>query len=192
MPRDHFTFRKKNQLEKDDKSLKSSRDKKIISLCEKINTLDNYYTTSSCSGRVVLLKDSRDKRDDLFIRVWHDRTSFEELKETLNNINSEDLIYFKQDPVIMHVACKTLEDAQKLIELAMESGWKRNGIISSDKRFVVELNATDKLEFPVFHKKVLVNDDYLKLIVEEANKKLELSWGKIKRLESSVETLKYL
>jgi len=186
MPRDQFVFRKQNQLGKNDKSLKNSWDEYIVNLCKKINSLDNYYTTSSCSGRIVLLKDSREKKDDLFIKVWHKEISFEELKKTLENIDSDELIYFKQEPVIIHVACKNLEDAQKLIELAMKCGWKRNGIISSDKRFVVELNATEKLEFPIFHKKTLVNDNYLKLIVKEANKKLRLSWEKIERFEQEI------
>ena len=183
--RDQFQFRKQNQLKKDDKSLKNSWDEKIISLCDKLNLSDSYYTTSSCSGRAVLLIDSKEKRDDLFIFVSHKETSFDELKLSLEKIENNDLIYFKQDPVILHVACKTLEDSQKLIKLAQEAGWKRCGIISSDKRFVVELNATDKLEFPIFKNRILIDDDYLKLIVNEANKKLKSSWEKIKKLEDS-------
>src|SRR3989344_6879060 len=131
MMRNQFLFRKENQLKKTDKSLKQSWDKKIISLCDKINKLENYYTTSSCSGRIVLLKDSEEKRDDLFIKVWHNEISAGEIKETLNKIKGNELIYFKQEPVILHVACSNLENAQKLMNLAMNSGWKRNGVIAS-------------------------------------------------------------
>lgn len=185
--RDHFEFRKKEQLKKTDKSLKQSWDERIVNLCTKLNSKDNYYTTSSCSGRVVLLKDSKIKSDDLFLFVSHDKINFEKLKSELNNINTSELFYFKQDPVILHIACRTLQDAQELIDIATkQAGWKRCGILASDKRFIVELNSTEKLEFPIFHNKILVSDDYLKVIVEEANKKLQSSWDKIEKLEKLV------
>lgn len=185
--RDHFEFRKNNQLEKVDKSLKGNWDKRIVNLCTKLNSKDNYYTTSSCSGRVVLLKDSKEKKDDLFLFVSHDKITFEKLNNELNKINISELIYFKQDPVILHVASRSLKDAQSLLDIATkQAGWKRCGILASDKRFIVELNSTEKLETPIFHNKVLVNDDFLKIIVEEANKKLESSWEKIDRLEKLI------
>ncbi len=184
MSRDQFNFRKNNQLKKTDKSLKQNWDLKIESLCNLINKSENYYTTSSCSGRILLIKDSREKRDDLFIKVWHDKISLEQIKKELEQIKNDDLIYFKQDPCILHITCKTLEDAQKLHDLAKLTGWKRSGIIASKKRIVIELNATDRIEFPIVkNKKVLVNDDFLKVIVSESNRKLETSWDKIKRLE---------
>ena len=186
--RDHFKFRKENQLKKDDKSLKGSWDGRIVDLCEGINLKDEYYTTSSCSGRVVLLRDSREKRDDLFVFVSHDEISFEKLKEVLLGISGSDMIYFKCDPVIIHVACRNLEDAQRLIDVAVrDAGWKRCSVIATGKRFVVELNATGKLEFPVVKDgKGLVDDDYLQLIVSEANKKLKSSWERIEKLYKSL------
>jgi len=52
-----FQQRKKDVLRKNDKSGIGSWDEKILELCEKINSLDNYYTTSSCSG---MLKEIRE------------------------------------------------------------------------------------------------------------------------------------
>jgi len=188
MPRDNFKFRKENQLGKKDKSLKQSWDKKIVSLCDKINAKENYYTTSSCSGRVLILIDSVEKRDDLFIKVWHEAVSFDELKKALEWIDCEKLVYFKQDPCILHVACANLESAQEIHDSAKLAGWKRCGIIASKKRFVVELNATGKLEFPIMNNgKILVSDDFLKIIVQEAGKKLQDSWEKIIDLEKKLK-----
>ena len=188
MPRDQFSFRKSNQLNKTDKSLKQGVDSRIANLCNAINMKENHYTTSSCSGRVMLLKASKEKRDDLFVFVNHDLISFESLKKELKKLEGcGDLIYFKQEPCILHVACRSLEDAQKLIDLAVrEAGWKRCGILGSDKRFLVELNSTEKLEFPIYHNKVLVDDNFLKMIVGESNKKLNLSWDKIDRLQKII------
>lgn len=58
---DQFIQRKKDVLSKKDKSSIGKWDYKIISLCEKINGNGNYYTTSSCSGRVIILKEERKK-----------------------------------------------------------------------------------------------------------------------------------
>ncbi len=185
---DNFAFKKNQQLIKKDKSLKNSIDEKIKTLCNKINSKENYYTTSSCSGRILLLFDSKLKRNDLFIKVWHDLINFKELKKELNKINSKKLVYFKQDPVILHASCKTLKDAQNLIDFAIKkAGWKRCGIINLRKRIVVELNSTEKLEFPIMNKRrILVNDVFLKFIVKKANKKLRSSWEKIKKLAKLV------
>lgn len=189
MPRDHFQFRKKNQLKKSDKSIKESWDDKIINLCEKINSSKNFYTTSSCSGRILLIKSSDKKLDNLFIKVWHDKISFEDLKSELEKISYKKLVYFKQDPCILHVSTDTLENAQTLHDLAKTAGWKRSGIIASKKRFVVELNATGKLEFPIINNgKILVEDEFLKILVDEANKKLEDSWKCIDKLEKSFKS----
>ncbi len=59
-----FVQQKKSTLSKLDKSSKGDWDKKIVNLCEKINSLENFYTTSSCSGRIVLIVDNIKKAQD--------------------------------------------------------------------------------------------------------------------------------
>ncbi len=230
--KDIFAQRKRDVLSKTDKSYKKSWDRKIIGLCEKINSLENYYTTSSCSGRIVLMINQDKKEKDLFLRVYHNKINFSELKKALNNLLSSETreidfseqtslssspdkkvkalinsnaehcdeiqcetnkiirakrdnikfklnqdqrsfiisnlkIKFKLEPCILHVVCKTLEDAQKLLNKAKLSGWKKSGIISFGKNIVLELNSTEKLEFPIIqNKKILVDDEFLKIVVE--------------------------
>ena len=77
---DQFLRRKEQQFAKNDRSLKQSWDKHILELCQAINKSNNYYTTSSCSGRILLLIDSSEKRDDLFLFVSHNLISFQQLK----------------------------------------------------------------------------------------------------------------
>ena len=59
-----FINEKKVFLSKLDKSNKSSIDKNILNLINLINQKDDYYTTSSCSGRVYLRSDSN-KKDNI-------------------------------------------------------------------------------------------------------------------------------
>jgi len=51
-----FQKHKKDFLNKKDKSKKGSIDGEIKKLVDKINSLENYYTTSSCSGRILIAK----------------------------------------------------------------------------------------------------------------------------------------
>ena len=232
----NFQQRKKDILSKDDKSSRGKWDEKIVGLCEKINSLENYYTTSSCAGRILLIKDEDEKREDLFLKVWHDFVGFDGLKEELEKITSpngsvidkkvnngktpteiddsliDDIstfkrrsltesaseqsdkragegerIKFKQEPCILHVACLDLESAQNLLDKAKLIGWKRSGIIATGKNFVVELISTEKLEFPIISDGVLLVDDcFLKVIVEKSNENLKKSWEKIEMLRKSI------
>ena len=187
---DQFLRRKNQQFMKNDRSIKQSWDDRIGKLCELINKSANYYTTSSCSGRVLILINDKEKRDDLFLFVSHNLISFKELQSIIVSIQTKTkkLVYFKHDPAILHVACRTLEDAQNLHDLAKDNGWKRCGIISTKNRYIVELNVTERLEFPIVNNgKSLIDDYFLDLIVKEANKKLKVSWNKIERLTKTLK-----
>jgi tRNA wybutosine-synthesizing protein 3 len=180
MVRDEFEFRKMNQLRKNDKSSEQRWDDKIKELCEKINKTKDYYTTSSCAGRVVLVKGIPKKAEDIFLFKSHNKVSFSEIKKALEEINYKKLIYFKQEPFILHVACRTLEDAENLLDKARDAGIKKKGIITTRSRVIVELNGTEKLELPITEE---LTDNYLKFLLKEANSRLERTWEKLAKLE---------
>jgi len=185
---DRFDKRKKDVLSKLDKSHKSEWDEKIKKLCDKINAEKRYYTTSSCSGRAVLMVEQDKKAEGLFISVYHNEVSFKQLKEDLAiALKKNQNIKFKLEPCILHVACRTLEDAENIYNKAKLAGWKKSGIIGMKNGTSVELNGTDRLEFPVIRgNKVLVDDEFLKIIADESRKKLEKNWIKIKKLEGLI------
>ena len=183
-----FQQAKKKQLSKSDKSSIGSWDKRIAGLCNKINKKKNYYTTSSCAGRVVLLRYSDVKQENAFLFRTHDKISFKEIKSALEKISKEykGLVEFQQTCCIMHIACNSMNDAQEIVNKAKESGWKRSGIMGG-KRNMVELHSTESMSFPIMDKgRILVDDDFLKLIVEQANNKLERVWKKINRLKEMI------
>ncbi len=184
-----FEKRKQDVLGKRDKSDKQSWDKKILGLCRNINSKKEYYTTSSCAGRVVLIIADDKKKSGLFLFRIHNKIRFRELKNELEKAGEKisKLVYFKQEPCILHVACFNLKFAQVLLDRAKLAGWKNSGIIASSKRLVCELRSTEKLELPILDKsKVLVDDKFLKLLVKEANKKIGRTWKKIERLERMI------
>ncbi len=184
---DNFQQRKEDILKKADKSSKKSWDKKIKKLCDKINKLDNYYTTSSCSGRLVVMLDKKQKESGLFLNVYHDLIKFKKFKNNLDKLGVIELVKFKQEPPILHVHCKTLKDAQILLRKAQLAGWKKSGIISSGKRFILEMSGTDRLEFLLMNKgRILVTNPYLELVIKRCNENLKSGWEKIKKLGDSL------
>ncbi len=180
-----FEESKKKQLSKSDKSSIGSWDEKIKGLCNKLNKNKKYYTTSSCGGRVVLIKALDEKSEDVFLFRTHKKISFNELRKALIDIGEKykKLVEFQQTTCILHVACESLKDAQDIVNKAKLAGWKRSGIMGG-KRNMVELHSTESISFPIMeNKKILVDDDFLKLVVREANKKLERTWEKMQKFE---------
>lgn len=188
MPRDRFIQRKNAVLSKTDRSSVGEWDNKIQKLCEKINKTSDFYTTSSCSGRVILMISKDKKGKDLFLKIWHDKVYFDDFKEVLNGfLNKKEIIKFKLEPPILHVACRDLKRATEILEKAKFLGFKRSSVLTFDRNIVVEINSSERFEFPVIkNDKILVDDEFLKLVLEMSNYKMERGWEKIKRLEKAI------
>jgi len=183
-----FRKYKKDFLTKKDKSKKGSVDKNVKKLVNLINSKRNYYTTSSCSGRIVLLiKKSGKKQDSEWLFVKHDKIRFDEIKKALKNIPKEQL-WFRQEPLIMHICCKTLEDAKRLLEKARKI-FKRAGIIAVNKKIIIEIIGTGFIDTIIADGKLIVSDEHLKVLVKEANKKLEKSKKDIDRFYGLVKSI---
>ena len=176
-----FNQRKKDILEKKDKSSIGGWDEKINDLCESINKSEKYYTTSSCSGRIIVMIDQAKKGPGLFEFVSHD------LIEKFPEVDLSLKLKFKQEPPIIHVACEDLESAEELLNKFRDSGWKRSGIISLGKNIIVEALSTEKIEFPLtLDGKVLVSDEFLEIVLSRANENLEKGWEKINKVKNSL------
>ncbi|MEM1988416.1 MAG: hypothetical protein QXS41_01065 [Candidatus Woesearchaeota archaeon] len=176
-----------------DKSRKGSVDEPIKNLLDAINKLDNYYTTSSCSGRIMITSSSikGKKHENKWYFVSHEVISNEKIDELWKLINEiDDELWLRMDAAILHVACKTLKDAHLLLILAKKVGFKRGGIISV-KRKVVELISTEHVEMPLkVDEKILTDFDGFKLIIEKCNEKLNRTHEKIQKFEEEVKKLK--
>ena len=83
-----FELDKKNSLGKVDKSKKGGVDKDIKKLIKLINNSDNYYTSSSCSGRIVLIERDKSGRKELckWLLVSHDKVNLRQVKDALKKM----------------------------------------------------------------------------------------------------------
>jgi len=187
-----FEKEKEGCLSKIDKSKKGSIDKKIKKLINLINSLNDYYTTSSCSGRILLIKrpKSGKKCDVDFLFESHNKISFENIKVCLKNIPKQDL-WFRQESMILHVSCRTIDDAQKILDLSSLTGFKHSGIITTRKKIVVEIIGSEQFDTIIAkHGNLFVGDKYLTLLIDEANSKLKINSRKIKKFYKLVNDFK--
>lgn len=190
----NFDLQKKKALESLNEALeKGLVDSDIISLLNKINSLENYFTTSSCSGRisVMQLPDFGDKLNAIWLGKWHSEVKIEEVLDAINK-HDEGMLWFMLNSPILHIAARTLEDAVELLNLAISCGFKHSNIKSiSHKKLVVEIRSTERMDVPLGKDKELwVSPEHLAKIVSMANLQLRRAKEKLKRLENEIEKLK--
>lgn len=180
----NFNLEKKQFLNKPDKSLAQQIDKDILKLVNQINSNPNYYTTSSCSGRIVLIKEGK-KQENAFLFRSHDKIRLKQIEKELNNATKKykSIIYLKLEPCIMHIACKDPDSAIELVNLARNCGWKKSGIIS--KRNIAEIISTENIASPVADKgNIIIDYNYLQILLKECNIKLAQTRQKINQLNN--------
>lgn len=175
---------KRNKVEKLEEAKKRGEvDEDIIPLLDLINSFDCFVTTSSCSGRIVVLDipNLGDKLRAKFLGKWHRTVNAEEILDCLDRIESN--VWLISYPPILHVACRDLMCANDLMKIANNSGFRRCGIISLS-RFVIEITSFERLEAPLaFEGRVVVDREYIDILTKFANEKLLRGKEKLERLK---------
>jgi len=186
---DLFLKEKSDFLKKIDKSKRGAIDEGILKFVNEINSKVDYYTTSSCSGRIVLLEmKSKKKNECNWIFAKHDKVKFNEISKALikhsikNKFNKEKFnknklnkknnyeIWFKQQPLILHIACRDLEAAKRFLEVSRKI-FRRAGIIGiTNKKVTIEIIGSEHLETVVKDKNFVADEKYLKNLVKYANR----------------------
>ena len=164
-------------------------DDDIVSLLDLINSKDNFVTLSSCSGRIAVIDipEFGDKINSEFLGKWHSKVDVDEVVKAASK--GEKTTWLITYPPIVHVACSNLNDAEKLMKIANNAGFRRSGLISI-KKFVVEISSLERLELPIaIEGKLLLDDEAIKIMVDFANKKLLKGKEKLKRLEKLIEDI---
>jgi len=191
----NFDLQKKKTLRRmleNDKSNKGSVDKHIKNLVDSINSLNNYYTTSSCSGRIILLTTPKNgsKKDSIFILRSHELVDSKEIINCIRNIKTKEDVWFRQESLIIHIVSRTLDDALSIIKIARGIGLKRGGIFNLGKRIIMEFMSTEKIDLPIIiNGKLFVSDEYISALCVVANKKIKHTWSRIKKFDDSLKLL---
>lgn len=153
-------------------------DKDIMDLLNIINSFENYYTTSSCSGRIQIIEGRNySKRKELrSIAKFHNGLTKEDLVKVIQNIKG-DYAWISLQPPIIHISCKNFDDALQILKLARRAGFKHSGIQAKNPdRYVVELNSSFRLDIPLKYNGIFLIDlNKLEIITEVLNENLQLA-----------------
>ncbi len=176
-----FTNEKKMYLSKQDKSKKGDIDEKVIPLLKKINAHDNYYTTSSCSGRVYLWTGTGKKNETQWLKVSHDLidTHFFDIQPM------PGVVWLRVESFILHVVCKDLDAAKALLEKA-HLIYKKSCILSASNKILVEIRGSEIIEMPLYIDGSLIFTGDLSFLAKLANTKIKKTWDDRLRFEKSL------
>lgn len=170
-----FDTKKAESLE----SGKDDWDENVVPLCDAINNNPNFYTSSSCAGRVVLLQipGIGDRSDAKWLFTSHGDADPNKVLKTLKEPPKEQVVY-RYEPFIIHVECRNLEHAERLLTEVRTLGLKRCGIISLGAHPTVEILGTANISTLISQEnKLLLTEEYIKLMVETSNMLLEGNWN---------------
>ncbi|MBI2668985.1 hypothetical protein HYX14_04025 [Candidatus Woesearchaeota archaeon] len=167
---------KKCFLGKMDKSKKGSIDEKVIPLLQAINAHSDYYTTSSCSGRVYFWRGTGRKNETEWIKVSHNLIDEEFF--ALQEKQKSGLIWLRFEPFIIHVACRNLESANRLLDIAKKI-YKKSYILSASNKIIVEIHGSEFVEMPFYQDGDSLFSGSREWLVQFCTKKLTENWKKM-------------
>ena len=171
---------------------KGEVDRDIIPLLDKINSSEHYYTTSSCSGRIILIElpEIGDKKNSRIIGKWHGEIKFVDLFKLLNEYKKGYLFLLVQSSII-HIVCDNVDNALKIIEVARDSSFKYSSIKSvKNEGILVEILGSENLNIPLGeNSKIIVNEEELRFFVKISNMIIRKIKNKLKNFELNINSL---
>ncbi|XP_023671695.2 tRNA wybutosine-synthesizing protein 3 homolog isoform X2 [Paramormyrops kingsleyae] len=187
---DRFLQWKKQCMSKIDLSKKGSVDEDISDVVAFINDSENYFTTSSCSGRITLIDGVSEvqKKDCNWLFVTHQKCQSADVVASLARAGGD--ASFRFEPFVLHVQCRRLEDAQLLHSVAVNSGFRNSGMTVGKKgKIITAVRSTHCLEVPLTHEgQQLVSGDYVSFLVEVANQKMEENFRRMRRFYDCLQS----
>ena len=182
-------------LSKSDKSFKQSVDAPVKRIVDIVNSAGDFFTTSSCSGRIMLIHEAdseKRKNGASFLFVSHDvvepKRSYE-LLQLCGGLRGN--VFLKLEPLIIHIECRNLDLAVALLHrMKEENEFKHTSIVSArGNKFIASIKAVVKLEIPVvFDGVVLLDGDLLEKYLGIANGRMSENFDAIARLEYLLES----
>ncbi|XP_066994060.1 tRNA wybutosine-synthesizing protein 3 homolog isoform X1 [Anabrus simplex] len=187
-----FRNQKRQILSGADLSQKGSIDKPIEDLINLINSKDDFVTTSSCSGRVILYCESAvegRKKGCKWLYTTHDLVNVEEFLSKVDSTEGDLVLKF--EPMILHIQCISLEKAKSVHVCAVQSGFRNSGIsVGKHHKIIVAVRSCMGLEVPLSSDgRLMVSDEYLKFLAGVANNKMIENQERTERFSTSMKLL---
>jgi tRNA wybutosine-synthesizing protein 3 len=177
----------------DDKINEGEVDDMILPLIKEINSNPDYFTTSSCAGRIAVLEIPKlgDKENAVFLGKWHHEVDVKEVLDVYQKSGGNNNVFLLAQSPIIHVRCRDIRCALDLRNRAVESGMKYSTLKSltlnskdEPVKVVVEILSSENIHVPIAKSgKLYPDEDYLNFLVENANSALKRAQEKLNRFE---------
>ena len=171
-------------------------DSEIVPIVEAINSNPDYFTTSSCAGRVALIEmpELGDKENASFLGKWHREVELTEVAAAYSKAQNTTIVFLLAQSPIIHVRCRSTRSAVELRNLALESGLKYSTLKSltlnskdEAQKIVVEILSSENIHVPIARRKKLFPDEeYLAFLVTNANQALRRAQEKLERFKNNM------
>lgn len=185
-----FIQSKQHVLEALQKNINHQKiDVKALPILEALNAREDYFTTSSCAGRIVLMQipGIGKKRGAEFLQKWENNIDVEAV-HTAAKLGKTGELWLMAQPPIFHVAANDLSAAGTLVAVAKQSGFKNSSIKAIGRKIIVEISSTEELDVPLGRNgRMFCPDDYIELIVDIANEIIETIDGKLNTLLRTID-----
>jgi tRNA wybutosine-synthesizing protein 3 len=196
-----MSWNKEDRMESLEKRIcEGEVDQEVLPIVEIINSNPDYFTTSSCAGRIVLIElpEIGDKENAEFLGKWHRAVGADEVMAAFSKAKDNTVVFLLAQSPIIHVRCKTIRGALELRNLAVESGLKYSTLksLTLDKKnvpikIVVEILSSENIHVPISRGgKLFPNSDYIAFLVKNANVVLERARGKLERFRANLKQTK--
>ena len=181
---------RENALRALEKAIKEEKvDPDIVDILQMINSRKDLFTTSSCSGRIVVIEVPYPgaKPGARFLGKWHREIRKEDLDEAIRK-SKEGYIMFMVHPPIIHVVAVNPEIAENILKIALSSGFKNSGMRAFKGKIVVEIRSTERMDVLIGKDgKLMVSEEYLEILREMANLMLKKGKRKLQMFKKNME-----
>ena len=163
-----------------------------------INSLPDYFTTSSCSGRISLYYEDRVNCKGVnWLLVKHSIVGFDEVSNVLTSNASmskgedSNLMYLKCEGLILHICCRDIDAGSRLLQIALSCGFRESGLVIGQKRTMLAIRTTSfSLETPLGDRNGnFLGKSFMKVLVDEANNKLCQNFARSDRFLLTLKNL---
>ncbi|KAL1139280.1 hypothetical protein AAG570_006266 [Ranatra chinensis] len=156
-----FSNVKAQVLKGKDLSRKGAIDELIVDLVSLLNSRTDFVTTSSCSGRIIVVSKEcaqAVKKGCKWVFVSHEEAKGDDFINCLKSASGNLVVKF--EPFILHALCRTTSAAKSLLTLALQSGYRNSGItLGKHGKITVAIRSTLNLEVPIsYNGELLVSE----------------------------------
>lgn len=162
-------------------------DEEAMPVLDAINSIDGFYTTSSCLGRATILEGSGKKHEMRILGKWHQKPAFEQLIRAFKPISG--IARLKYEGPILHVMAKDIGLAQSMLGIFLDCGFKRSGIKSiRPQRLALEAVSTESLDAPIaIDGRPLADEKYIRSLLPILHMRFDASRKKTESLLEALE-----